>query len=125
MNGNELKRFIAGSRFSDPDYGEDVTAGVQDSLRRVYPANLVDAADGKRIGEIVRVSVSYTTKRGNRKNPTKYAFFSELPESDEGMFQVVRDFFNRVYAQLAKEKPYRAVHGVEILSAERYATVRS
>lgn len=112
--------WIEKAKFTDPDYGNDVTEDVRDVLRRTYSANIIG---GNCNGELIRVMVSYVTRRGNVRNPIKYLLLQKCPEDEKKLRDVVNRVIDAEYTIKNVNNPYRAVKNVTVQQIERYAVV--
>lgn len=118
----KTEKWVEKAAFFDPDYGTDVTDGVREVLRREHSDNIIGCGNN---GELLKVGVSYVTRRGNRKNPVKYLLIpdSHCPSDDSKLAEVAGRVIDAVYTLQNLQKPYRAVSEVSIRYVERYADV--
>lgn len=115
-----MKSWIEKATFSDPDYGNDVTEDVRGMLRRTYSDNIIGGNYG---GELIKVVISYVTRRGNIKKPVKYLLLKNCPEDDKKLREIVDHVIDADYTLKNIKNPYRAVKKVTVCHVERYAIV--
>lgn len=113
--------WIEKATFLDPDYGSDVTEGVREVLKSEHSDNIIG---GHCNGELLKVEVSYVTRRGNLKQPVKYLLLQECPRDDKKLRAKVTQIIDAAYTIKNVYNPYRAVKDVSVGHIERYADVR-
>lgn len=115
-----MKKWYEKARFTDPDYGTDVTDGVRAVLRKQRSENVLGMSGD---GELVKVSVSYITRRGNVRRPERFIMLPDCPQEDDKLRDRVERVIKAEFDLRNAHNPYRAVRNVEISAIERYAEV--